>query len=375
MKQYHVSVDGQQPSLVAEDVLAKEAAEGRYPENTLIWCEGMAGWEPLGKHFKSSFSCQLDGGIAKVPLDKLKSLKTRLSAGGQGLKLPLPLRAKKLLLILGGVGLCLIILFSIVSISGQSRQNQLAVAYSEMVTCIGEDDWGQLYQKFSDKLADEHYVNLYYADGTSREKTLYEDEDKLYYRAFRQIRVSPKRVPLAGEENLHTRFDIYDIYDLKRQLRAAERQLGNSDPDRASQIQELMQRRDALKKELCIRCALEDESWTRFLISFLANGEVNTTLAEAINQAFELRNTNLEDQDVVFLVHQLTQLYGCQRKISAEIPAKAQLFIVDEYERYYLSREDSFAKQCGYQSPEKLVALRKQLRKAIRKSLKKRKQS
>lgn len=43
MKQYHVSVNGQQPSVVAEDVLSKEAAEGKYPENTLIWCEGMAG--------------------------------------------------------------------------------------------------------------------------------------------------------------------------------------------------------------------------------------------------------------------------------------------------------------------------------------------
>lgn len=43
MKQYHVSVSGQQPVLVDENVLAKEATEGKYPENTLIWCEGMAG--------------------------------------------------------------------------------------------------------------------------------------------------------------------------------------------------------------------------------------------------------------------------------------------------------------------------------------------
>lgn len=56
MKQYHVSVNGQQPSVVAEDVLSKEAAEGKYPENTLIWCEGMAGWEPIGKHFRRSIS-------------------------------------------------------------------------------------------------------------------------------------------------------------------------------------------------------------------------------------------------------------------------------------------------------------------------------
>ena len=52
MKQYHVSVNGQQPSVVAEEVLSKEAAEGKYPENTLIWCEGMAGWEPIGNHFR-----------------------------------------------------------------------------------------------------------------------------------------------------------------------------------------------------------------------------------------------------------------------------------------------------------------------------------
>lgn len=52
MKQYHVSVNGQQPSVVAEDVLAKEAAAGKYPENTLIWCEGMAGWESIGNHFR-----------------------------------------------------------------------------------------------------------------------------------------------------------------------------------------------------------------------------------------------------------------------------------------------------------------------------------
>ena len=52
MKQYHVSVNGQQPSVVAEEVLSKEAAEGKYPENTLIWCEGMASWEPIGNHFR-----------------------------------------------------------------------------------------------------------------------------------------------------------------------------------------------------------------------------------------------------------------------------------------------------------------------------------
>ncbi len=52
MKQYHVSVNGQQPLVVAEEVLAKEVAAGKYPENTLIWCEGMAGWEPIEKHFK-----------------------------------------------------------------------------------------------------------------------------------------------------------------------------------------------------------------------------------------------------------------------------------------------------------------------------------
>ncbi len=371
MKQYHVSVDGQQPTVVAEDVLAKEAAEGKYPANTLIWCEGMAGWEPIGKHFKPSFSSRLDGVMAKVPLGKLKSLKIRFSAGVQRLKRPLPPRLKKLLLILAGVGICLVILFSIASIFGQSRKNQLVAAYSEMVTCIGEEDWSELYEKFDKHLGDEWDVSSNYSDGTRREKELYKDEE-LYYRAFRQLRVSPKRVPLAGEENVHTRFDIYD---LKSKLRAAEHQLGNSDPDRASQIQELMQRRDALKKELYIRCVLEDESWTRFLISFLANGEVNTPLAAAVNLAYELKKENIEEQDMAILVHQLTSLYECQRKISNAIPAKAQLFIVDEYERYYLSREDSFAKQCGYQSPEKLVALRKQLRKAIRKSLKKRKQS
>lgn len=52
MKQYHVSVDGQPPTVVAEDVLAKDAAGGKYPESTLIWCEGMAGWEPIGNHFR-----------------------------------------------------------------------------------------------------------------------------------------------------------------------------------------------------------------------------------------------------------------------------------------------------------------------------------
>lgn len=56
MKEYHVSVSGQQPVLVDENVLAKEAAEGKYLVNTLIWCEGMTDWEPIGKHFRMPLS-------------------------------------------------------------------------------------------------------------------------------------------------------------------------------------------------------------------------------------------------------------------------------------------------------------------------------
>ena len=370
MKQYHVSVDGQQPTVVAEDVLAKEAAEGKYPANTLIWCEGMAGWEPIGKHFKPSFSSRLDGVMAKVPLGKLKSLKNRFAAGGQRLKRPMSPRARKLLLILGGVGLVWIVLSIIASPSGNPEQLELETVYRDMATCIGNDDWGQLYEKFNDRLSEERYRNHYYADGTWREKVLFNDEE-LYNRAFRETRVVPKREPLAGAEHYRTRFETYMI---ENELEAVENKLSGSNLDMASQLQEMLTTRDALKKELYIRCELEDVSSTMFLISFLADGVVNSSLAAAINRAYELKNSNLENQHIINLVHQFTQLYECQRKISAAIPLKAQLFIVDEYERY-LAEYNSGAKLCGYQSSAKLVTLRKQLRKVIRKNLKQKKQS
>ena len=298
MKQYHVSVDGQQPTVVAEDVLAKEAAEGKYPANTLIWCEGMAGWEPIGKHFKPSFSSRLDGVMAKVPLGKLKSLKIRFSAGVQRLKRPLPPRLKKLLLILAGVGICLVILFSIALISGQSRKNQLAAAYSEMVTCIGEEDWSELYEKFDKHLGDEWDVSSNYSDGTRRDKELYNDEE-LYSRAFRRTRVTPRREKLAGSENIYTR---YSVSELRRSLKGIESQLRHSDPDKVSKLKELLRNKEAMKQELYIRCEMDDFSSTLFLISFLADGVVNTPLAAAVNLAYELKKENIEEQDMAILV-------------------------------------------------------------------------
>ncbi len=359
MKQYHISVDGQPPSVVPGDVLAKEVAEGKYPESTLIWCEEMSGWEPIGKYFSLSATCLQDS--VDVETAQEDSLRT---------KRPVHPLLKKLLLGLGGVGIVWIVLSAIASPSGHPEQNELEPVYRDMVTCIGNDDWGLLYEKFADRLSEERYGNYYYADGTSREKKLYNDEE-LYNMAFRKMRVVPKREPMAGAENYRTRFETYMIED---ELESIENQLSSSNPDMASQLQELLTTRDALKKELYIRCELDDVSSTMFLISFLAKGEVNVSLAEAINRAYALKNSNLEDMYIVNLVHQFTRLYECQRRISEAIPLNAQLFIVDEYERN-LAEHNSCAKLCGYQSPEKLVTLRKQLRRAIRKKLKQKKQS
>ena len=52
MKQYYIIIDGQQTGPVDEAVLQADAAAGKYAAGTLIWCEDMAGWEPMEKHFK-----------------------------------------------------------------------------------------------------------------------------------------------------------------------------------------------------------------------------------------------------------------------------------------------------------------------------------
>ena len=52
MKQYYIIIDGQQTGPVDEAVLQADAAAGKYAAGTLIWCEDMAGWEPIEKHFK-----------------------------------------------------------------------------------------------------------------------------------------------------------------------------------------------------------------------------------------------------------------------------------------------------------------------------------
>ena len=51
MKQYYIIIDGQQTGPVDEAVLQADAAAGKYAAGTLIWCEDMAGWEPIEKHF------------------------------------------------------------------------------------------------------------------------------------------------------------------------------------------------------------------------------------------------------------------------------------------------------------------------------------
>ena len=88
MKQYHVSVNGQQPSVVAEDVLAKEAAAGKYPENTLVWCEGMAGWEPIGNHFRRPASPPPIPAAASAAACALPAGKPDVAQENQALELP-----------------------------------------------------------------------------------------------------------------------------------------------------------------------------------------------------------------------------------------------------------------------------------------------
>lgn len=52
MKQYYVAKNGVQEGPYEEAALKADAAAGKYPKNTIIWCEGMDDWEPIGEHFQ-----------------------------------------------------------------------------------------------------------------------------------------------------------------------------------------------------------------------------------------------------------------------------------------------------------------------------------
>lgn len=52
MNLYYVSIKGQPVGPINEAELQSEAAAGQYAAGTLIWREGMTGWEPIEQHFK-----------------------------------------------------------------------------------------------------------------------------------------------------------------------------------------------------------------------------------------------------------------------------------------------------------------------------------
>lgn len=52
MKQYYVAKNGVQEGPYEEAALKADAAAGKYPKGTLIWSEGMPGWEPIEAHFQ-----------------------------------------------------------------------------------------------------------------------------------------------------------------------------------------------------------------------------------------------------------------------------------------------------------------------------------
>lgn len=52
MKQFYITKkDGSQEGPYSEDGLAGRVQAGKYDGDTLVWCEGLETWEPLGKHF------------------------------------------------------------------------------------------------------------------------------------------------------------------------------------------------------------------------------------------------------------------------------------------------------------------------------------
>lgn len=55
MKQYYINPAGTQEKLgpIAEDALKQALANGGYPMDSLVWCEGMPGWEPASSRFFS----------------------------------------------------------------------------------------------------------------------------------------------------------------------------------------------------------------------------------------------------------------------------------------------------------------------------------
>lgn len=344
MKEYYVSINGQQQTVVPADTLSRDVAAGKYPENTLIWCEGMTDWEPIKNHFQSPETNEHDC-LDAQPEKTISSPKA-----------PLKTAKRKVLIIIGlaVLGLCSLILMCI----PKSKQSVLVDAYTQFAASIEEDNWSLLYEKFNKALDYERYSNHHYADGTRRETPLYKEE-VLLARALRRARVK-----LARSPRIRYCDDIDFLYS---KWSSAERELHNLNPDNISLIEELTKRRDKWKRDLHQKCKQNDINETIFLISFLADGELNVALTEAINLAYELKKTNIEDQNIAIIVHQLSQLYANRKRILAEIPHKGQLYILDEYERELA--DDKYVKASGYQSSQELVALRNQLRAVIKRNM------
>lgn len=341
MKEYYVSINGQQQTVVPADTLSRDVAAGKYPENTLIWCEGMTDWEPIKNHFQSPETNEHDC-LDAQPEKTISSPKA-----------PLKTAKRKVLIIIGlaVLGLCSLILMCISGTTPKSKQSVLVDAYTQFAASIEEDNWSLLYEKFNKALSKE----LYYSSRYEYE----EKEEVLLARALWSARVNPER---------RQRIRYCDNIDyLYEKWYSAERELHNLNPDNISLIEELTKRRDKWKGDLHQKCKQNDINETIFLISFLADGELNVALTEAINLAYELKKTNIEDQNIAIIVHQLSQLYANRKRILAKIPHKGQLYILDEYERELA--DDKYVKASGYQSSQELVALRNQLRAVIKRNM------
>lgn len=78
MKKYYINIDGQRTEPVDETVLQADAAAGKYVTGTLIWCEGMAGWEPIENHFKLPVAPPPLPPVAPPPLTSATAAKMTL---------------------------------------------------------------------------------------------------------------------------------------------------------------------------------------------------------------------------------------------------------------------------------------------------------
>ena len=163
MKEYYVSINGQQQTVVPADTLSRDVAAGKYPENTLIWCEGMTDWEPIKNHFQSPETNEHDC-LDAQPEKTISSPKA-----------PLKTAKRKVLIIIGlaVLGLCSLILMCISGTTPKSKQSVLVDAYTQFAASIEEDNWSLLYEKFNKALSEGSYYSRYYADGTRRETPLY----------------------------------------------------------------------------------------------------------------------------------------------------------------------------------------------------------